>query len=230
MSKILGVIGGMGPAATIEFQARLLAATPAERDQDHLRVLVDCNPQVPDRNRALTGQGPSPAPVLADMARGLEVQGAELLVMPCNTAHAFAREVEAAISIPFVSLIDAAADAAVACAPGGKVGVLAVDGARAAGLYQAALAARGGEAVMLDADAQARFMAAIYAVKRGDTGAAVKDEVAALARSLEASGAAVVIAACTELALVLTEADLTVPLIDSTEVLVRRTLDHALGA
>jgi aspartate racemase len=228
VSKVVGVLGGMGPAATLDFQARLLAATPARRDQDHLRVLVDCNPKIPDRNAALAGEGPSPAPALAAMARGLQAQGAELLVMPCNTAHAFARDIEAAVDIPFISLIEAAADEAAAAAPGGKVGVLAVDGARAAGLYPEALAARGLDAVLLDADQPRRFMACIYAVKSGDSGAAVRTEAAVLAGSLQAAGARTVIAACTELALVLSPADISVPLIDSIEVLVRRTLDLAL--
>lgn len=230
MSLTVGVIGGMGPAATLEFQARLLAATPAARDQDHLRVLVDCNPKVPDRNAAIVGAGPSPGPVLAEMARGLERAGADFLVMPCNTAHAFAGDVRSATAITLLSLIDVTADAAANAAPGGRAGVLAVDGARAAGLYEAALTERGVTPVLLDADDQRRFMACIYAIKAGDTGAAVRAEMAGLARLLTADGASVVIAACTELSLVLEPGDLDATLIDSTAVLVARTLDYAFGA
>ncbi len=230
MSLTVGVIGGMGPAATLEFQARLLAATPAARDQDHLRVLVDCNPKIPDRNAAIAGGGPSPGPVLAEMARGLERAGADFLVMPCNTAHAFARDIRSAASIPLLSLIDVTADAAANAAPGGQAGVLAVDGARAVGLYEAALTERGVTPVLLGADDQRRFMACIYAIKAGDTGAAVRDEVAGLARLLTAGGASVVIAACTELPLVLEPGDVDATLIDSTAVLVARTLDYAFGA
>lgn len=230
MSKVVGVIGGMGPAATLEFQARLLAATPASRDQDHLRVIVDNNPTLPDRNAAIAGRGPSPAPLLAAMARGLEQAGAELLVMPCNTAHAFEADIRAAVAIPFLGLIEAASDAAAEAAPAGAIGVLAVDGCRAAGLYQTALSARGLGPVLLDADDQARFMAAIYAIKAGDTGQAVSGEMKALAASLVGQGAVAVISACTELALVLAADDLSVPLIDSTQALVVRTLDHAFGA
>ena len=228
MSKVVGVIGGMGPAATLEFQGRLLAATQAARDQDHLRLLIDCNPGIPDRNRALAGEGPSPAPVLAAMARGLEAQGAELLVMPCNTAHAFAEAIQQAVDIPLINLIDVAADAAVEAAAGAEIGVLAVDGARAAGLYDRALAERGRQAVYLDVAAQARFMTMIYAIKAGDTGPDVKATAAGLAAELQRAGAAAVISACTELALVLTPADLSIPLIDSTGTLVRRTLERAL--
>lgn len=230
MSRTVGVIGGMGPAATLDFQARLLAATPAACDQDHLRVLVDCNPKVPDRNAAIVGDGPSPGPVLAGMARGLERAGADFLVMPCNTAHAFVADIRNAVAIPLISLIEETTAAALVAAEGGQVGVLAVDGARAAGLYQTSLGDRGVTPVMLAADAQRRFMACISAIKAGDTGPSVRDDMRALARSLVADGARVVIAACTEIPLVLSPGDLDAPLVDSTAVLVARTLDHALGA
>ncbi|HRD29440.1 MAG TPA: aspartate/glutamate racemase family protein, partial [Caulobacter sp.] len=84
--KTLGVLGGMGPAATLDFLAKLQAATPAARDQDHIRVLVDINPQVPDRN----GEDDTPGPVLAAMAAGLRDAGADVLAIACNTAHAYA--------------------------------------------------------------------------------------------------------------------------------------------
>jgi aspartate/glutamate racemase len=87
---VVGVIGGMGPQATADLLAKLAAAAPVATEQDHLRVLVDSNPKVPDRNRALAGDGPSPAAALAAMAAGLERGGATLLAMACNTAHAFA--------------------------------------------------------------------------------------------------------------------------------------------
>ena len=90
MSRPVGVIGGMGPAATVHFMGRVLALNPARSDQDHVRLIVDNNGAVPDRNAAIRGEGPSPGPVLAAMARGLQAAGARVLVMPCNTAHAFA--------------------------------------------------------------------------------------------------------------------------------------------
>lgn len=90
MTKVLGVLGGMGPAATLDFLAKLQAATPASREQDHLRVLVDINPKVPDRNLSDS----DPGPVLAAMAVGLRNAGAQVLAIACNTAHAFADEVD----------------------------------------------------------------------------------------------------------------------------------------
>jgi len=89
--RVVGVLGGLGPEATLDFMAKLLerttALTGAVTDQEHLHLLVDCNPKVPNRNRAVAGTGPSPAPDLAAMARRLDAAGADLLVMACNTAH-----------------------------------------------------------------------------------------------------------------------------------------------
>src|SRR4029453_14388367 len=99
---VLGVMGGMGPAATAEFLRRLIEATPAGRDQDHLHVLVDNDPSVPDRTAALLGQGPDPTPYLVTMAMRLSAAGAEFLVMPCNTASAFAPGLAADIPVPLL--------------------------------------------------------------------------------------------------------------------------------
>src|SRR5262245_548985 len=97
--KTIGVIGGMGPAATADLFAKLIAATNAKLDQDHLHILIDNNPRIPNRNDAIAGRGPSPAPHLAASARKLQDAGADFLVIACNTAHAFQPEIEAAVSI-----------------------------------------------------------------------------------------------------------------------------------
>jgi aspartate racemase len=218
----------MGPAATLDFFARVLAATPAERDQEHLRLIIDDNPTLPDRNLALAGKGPSPGPALAAMARGLEVQGADFLVMPCNTAHAWQAEIEAAIRIPFVSLIEETVAAVAHSAPKARrVGLLATLGGRT--LYEPTLAARGYEVIACEGEAFERQMALIYRIKTGDVGPEVRRGAASLARWLAEAGAEVVLAACTEIPLVMGPGDLDVPFLDATEVLVARTIAYALG-
>jgi len=226
--KAVGIIGGMGPAATADFFAKLVAATPAERDQDHLRILVDNNPRIPDRNAAIAGRGPSPGPALAANARGLERAGAELIVIACNTAHAFQREIEAAIAVPLLSMIEVTADAALASGAA-RVGVLAADGCRRAGLYQQAFAARGVEALMVSEDAQRDFMQLIYRIKAGDIGTEVRGAMEATAIGLNARGAQAIVAACTEVPLALDADALAVPLINSTDALVARTIEVAFG-
>jgi aspartate racemase len=226
MTKTIGVIGGMGPAATADFFAKLVEATPAERDQDHLRVLIDSNPRVPDRNAAIAGRGPSPSPQLAEAARGLEHAGADVLVIACNTAHAFANEIQTAVSIPLLSIIEATADAAMENRPW-RVGVLAADGCRRAGLYQRAFAAREVEALFLDEDAQQDFMHLLHRIKAGDIGDATRRAMERLAISLNARGAQAVIAACTEVPLVLAPDTLATPVISSTDALVARVVAFA---
>jgi len=224
--KIVGVIGGMGPAATVHFMARVMALTPAKRDQDHVRLIVDNNGGVLDRNVAIRGQGPSPGPALADMARGLERAGAELLVMPCNTAHAFADEVRAATPLPFIDLIETACDETLAGSPA-SVGVLAADGCLEAGLYQRAFARREVQVRLCAPDAQARFMDLLYRIKSGDLGEDVRGRMRGLAEELLAAGPQVIVAGCTEVPLVLGPADLATPLIDSLDALARATIAAA---
>lgn len=229
MTKSIGVIGGMGPAATADLFAKLIAATGAERDQDHLRILIDSNPRVPDRNAAIAGRGPSPGPILAHAARGLERAGADFLVIACNTAHAFADEIKAAVSIPLLSMIDATADAAMEKRPT-LVGVLAGDGCRQAGLYQRAFEARGAEALFLADGMQTHFMDLLYRIKAGDTGAEIRRQMVALATSLQGEGAQALVAACTEIPLVLAAHELRPPVINSTDELVARAVAYAREA
>ena len=105
--KTVGIIGGMGPEATVELMRRVIELTPANDDSDHIRMLVDNNPKVPSRMKALIdGTGKSPAPVLIAMAQGLEKSGADFLVMPCNTAHHYYTEIAQSVSIPFINMLE----------------------------------------------------------------------------------------------------------------------------
>ncbi len=225
--KTVGVLGGMGPAATVDFMDRLLKATAAPREQDNLRLIVDCNPHVPDRNH-LEADGPQPGPVLAAMARGLEAVGAELVVMACNTAHVYEADIRGALQVPFVSLIAETLRVFKARHPtASRAGLLATTTCLDARLYQDALERVGVRSVTLDAQGLKRFMTLLYAIKRGDLSDAARAEMRALADLLIAEGAEVVVAACTEVPLVLSPGDIAKPLIDTTQVLVERTLAYA---
>lgn len=215
MSKILGVIGGMGPAATVAFLARVQALTPAEGDADHIRVVMDLNPQVPDRN---TRPGEAEV-VLGQMAEGLAAAGAEVIAMPCNTAHAQAGAIRAACEakgLGFIDMIAATADAAAASGVR-RIGVLATPGGER--LYTQALAARGLDTVLLEGADREAFMALVYKVKRGDVGQAARARMLRLAQALADAGAHGLIAGCTEVPLLLKAEDAPVPLTDSAEVL-----------
>lgn len=211
--KVLGVLGGMGPAATVDFLSKLQAATPAARDQDHIRVLVDLNPQVPDRN--IDAQAAEAE--LARMAAGLKAAGAQVLAMPCNTAHAHADAIRAASGLELIDLIDVACAAAQATGAR-RIGLIGTGAA--VELYAARLSAIGLGPLLPDEAGQAAFMALLYRIKAGDLDPEVSAGAAALAERLAGAGAEAVIAACTELPLVLKTAS--VPLIDATEALARR--------
>jgi len=226
--KTVGVIGGLGPLATLDFFERVLRRTRAVREQDHLRVILDNNPKIPDRNAYARGDGPSPGPALAACAKGLEVAGANVIVMACNTTHAWEGEIRAAISVPFLSIITETVDAVAELRPE-AVGVLAVDACLSANLYQDALKRAGLRCVLLNADSQRTFMELIYRIKSGDSGETVKRSMATLARKLEAQGAEVIIAGCTEIPIVLTADDIEGELVSSTDVLVERTIVFAGG-
>ncbi len=223
--KTVGVIGGMGPAATLDFLIKLHAATPAKADGDHLHVITDNNPRRADRNAAMRADGPSPAPSLVATARMLAGAGAEVLVMPCNAAHAWAGDIVAAVPVPFVSIIAAAVEAVRAAVPGVRsVGLLAVEATQAARLYHDGF---GADVTMLAPD-MAAFMPLIFAVKAGDTGAAVRSRMREIATELVTAGAQVLLAACTEVPLVFGPDDAEVPVVSATDALVAATLAAAL--
>lgn len=223
----IGVLGGLGPQATLDFFAKVLELTAAPTDQDHLHLIIDNNPKVPNRNAAIAGDGPSAGPALAAMAGRLERAGAELLVMPCNTAHAFLGDIRAACALPFASIIDETIAELARLQPAiGRVGLLTAGGCRDARLYERALEAAGLRPVTTTAAQQADFMAALYAIKSGRRDESTRAIMCRLGEALIEAGAETVIAGCTEVPLVLADGDLSRPLIDSTAVLAAATVAY----
>ncbi len=224
----VGVLGGMGPEATLSFFDKVLRTTASPDDQGHLHLLIDNNPHVPDRNSAVAGRGPSPAPALAEMAHRLEVAGADYLVMPCNAAHAFRDAIEQAVSIPFLSIIDETREAVLRAFPQlGCVGVLASTGCIDANLYQDAFAADNITVLVPEGEDRVCFMDLVYRVKSGDKSDAVRAGMRAIAEALIDRGAELIVAGCTEVPLVLSGTDLPLPLVDSSDVLVQSTIRRA---
>jgi aspartate racemase len=194
-------------------------------------MLVDNNPHVPDRNKALANSGPSPAPVLAAMARGLEAQGADFLVMACNTAHAFQDAIVEAVTIPFVGMIEETVAATTALpSPPKQVALLAAAGCLDAGLYQRAFAAKGIRVLVPEGSVRENFMRLLYGIKAGDAGPSARRDMKALAHHLAGLGGEAVIAGCTEVPLVMSREDIDLPFIDSTERLAQAVTDIAYGA
>lgn len=229
--KLVGVIGGMGPDATVDFMSRVLAATPASKDQDHVRMVIEHNPRIPSRQMAMRGAGENPGPVIAAMAARLESAGADFLVMPCNLAHAWQGDILAATTIPFVSIIDESVKSAL-CRSGEQsaVGLMTTPGCFTAGLYQQALADADRAVIAQTPDELAETMRLVEKIKAGDRSQDVAKGLRDLADRLIGRGAKILIAACTEFPLVLNESMFDVTLVSSTEVLAKKTVALALGS
>lgn len=230
VERVAGVLGGMGPDATVDFMSKVIALTGGRSDQEHIRMLVDHNPKVPNRQAAILEGAEDPGPALARMARGLESAGADFLVMVCNSAHAFAGPIRKATTIPLVSIIDVALqEVSGVCPQARRAGLLATDGLIASGIYQDALEAAGLDPVLPRDEELGALMALVRRIKAGDRSVEVAQEMGTLAELLASAGAEVIIAGCTEIPLVLNAPVITVPVISSTDALARKTVQLARG-
>jgi aspartate racemase len=220
---MLGVLGGMGPAATVDFLDKLVRATPATRDQDHVPVVVWADPRVPDRTDALLNGGSDPTPALVAGTRALLAMGAEQLVVLCNTAHVFLPRVAAETGASFLDMIDAtASELDRRLSADSPVGLLAGTAAVTSGLYARPLALRGRPLVVPTPDHQADVMAVIRSVKAGDITDATVARLRRVVQRLKRAGAVTVIAGCTEIPLVLArDPSPALPAVDPTDVLAR---------
>lgn len=198
----IGIIGGMGPEATVLLMTRVIERISATDDADHVPMIVDNNTQVPSRIKALIeGVGEDPGPVLAGMARGLQAAGAEALAMPCNTAHNYAARIVEAATIPLLDMVELTAErvAAMATADFG-VGILASPAVRLTRIYDRAFARR--QVTTLYPSDEQRMLAAIRAIKRSSSDAAARETLRAAADELVAAGAQVLLVACSEFSII----------------------------
>lgn len=210
----------MGPLATVDFLNKLVAATGAETDQAQLPLIVRFCPEVPDRMQAILGTGASPEPALVAAALSLQAAGAQCLAMPCNTAHVWYEAMAAALSIPFLHIVDCALKEADRLRLNAVLGLLATRGTRHSGLFTGRSRAHT-VWVESDEEEQTRFVdPGIAAVKLGriDEGAILLVEAA---RRLVQRGAGVVVMGCTEIPLALQEKPLDVPAVDTNAALAR---------
>ncbi|MGY3235377.1 MULTISPECIES: cysteate racemase [unclassified Bradyrhizobium] len=229
---MLGILGGMGPMATVDFMGKIVRNTPASCDQDHIQMVVCAATDVPDRTAAILGRGPDPLPAMLNALRRLELSGATRIAIPCNTAHHWHGALQGETPVPIIHIVDAVADGLAAQqASNPTIGLLATDGTVHAGIYQQRLAERGYACVVPGAKAQAEVMRAIRLVKAGHT-----DEAAGIlgreAEALAARGCSHVAMACTEipLALATPDSDIGAALLDPTDLLARACVRSCLAA
>lgn len=206
----IGMIGGLGPAATVDLYDKITRATPASIDQEHLRVVVEQNPQIPDRTAALLHGGEDPTIALYNCAKKLEADGCNAIIIPCNTAHAFMPLMRRHISIPFIDMQEATiSEIWVKFAKAARIGLLATSGTIASGLFGKKAEEMKLKLFVPDEDHQKLVMSSIYGphgAKAGFTGGQCREELLEAARYLVKNhDCNVLVLGCTELPLILEE-------------------------
>ncbi|MFJ4225425.1 aspartate/glutamate racemase family protein [Microbacterium sp. NPDC089695] len=215
----LGVLGGMGPLATARFYEALVRATPARVDQDHIRTVIWSDPAIPDRTAAILGHGPSPVPAMLAGARQLRRLGARVIATPCNTAHRYLPEVSRIARVKMIDMVDETLSRA-SLTGSSSAAILGTRGTRAARLYDSA-AERHGLRIAYPTEREQTDLIdrAILLVKEGRSLKEAETLIALAASAAQAAGADVVVAACTEIPLVMATAAASVTMIDSIDCL-----------
>jgi len=225
--KVIGILGGMGPGATLELLRRILDKTSASTDQDHLRIIIDNNPNIPDRTAALLHGGEDPIPLLLSTAANLENAGADFIIMPCNTAHHYIDRIAVGVNIPLLNMIELT----VTSIREPCVGILATDGTLASRLYHKTCSKKGIMLLCPDGSDQKGTMEVIYLVKGRQIDLKnAKTRVIEVAKRLIDRGAEAIILGCTEISLVLSQGDVDVPIYDALEILAEEAIKKALSS
>ncbi len=221
--KKLGVIGGLGPMATAYFMQLVIDMTKADVDQEHIEMLIHSKPQTPDRTAyILDHTKESPLPTMIEVGKGLKAQGADVIAMPCVTAHYFQNELEGAIGLPVIHTIEETAKY-LKSESIRTAGIMATDGTVTSRLFQTTLAAYDIAAVVPDAANQAKVMHIIYDnVKAGRP--IDRTAVFEVQSFLSNAGAEIILLGCTELSMIKRDLRMTKGFLDVMEVLARSSV------
>ena len=225
---IAGVLGGMGPLATVDFMSMVIDLCPIVTEDDHVRLLVDQNPHIPNRQIVSNIKSKNIGSMLADGALKLQNAGADFIVMPCNTAHMFSDDIKTRVNIPFIHIADETINEITEYFPEKKsVGIMATSACINAKIYQDGLTVNNKKFHLPSESYQDECMKSIFDIKEGTEISNPADSMYKIANHLTEKGAEILIAGCTEIPLVLKNEDLNVPLISSTEVLAIKTIEYA---
>ncbi|WP_422487058.1 aspartate/glutamate racemase family protein [Gudongella sp. DL1XJH-153] len=198
MKKTIGIIGGMGPLATVKLFEKIVLNTRADSDQDHPRTIIDSNTRIPDRTRNILSDGENPTNELIESARCLERAGADFLTMPCNTAHYFMEEVLKEVELPFIDMIKETVNTVKKEFGSSKVGIFSTDGTISSGVYTKVLQKEGIEYVLPSPQSQKAIMELIYNIKKGQYDNDLTRFFTAI-DELHSQGVQTIILGCTEL-------------------------------
>jgi aspartate racemase len=216
-----GILGGMGPEATLAFLEKFYSLTRGRVEQARPALMVCIDPEVPDRNEAWKGIGPSPATALVQMGRSLRRAGADFCVMACITAHGYVQSFESEAGIPLIRMPDVVAEALGTDTDAGPVGLLATTTTLEMKLFQNAFAARNCTLIVPEATEQDALMRAIYSIKKGEEARA---SVLAIANALVTRGARTLLLGCTDLSVLSPLQVARTTVVDALDLLAERTL------
>lgn len=224
--KTIGIIGGMGPMATVDLFSKIVSNTDAKCDSQHAHVIIDNVPTIPNRVHAIMGTGPSPLEPILRSATRLKQAGADFFIMPCNTAHYWFREIREGSGLEGVSIIQETVRFLKAQGVG-KVGLLATDGTLRANVYNEEFSVSGIEQVTPSEAGQKEIMRLVFeCVKAGkEPGdlALFREELAQMRKR----GAEMIVAGCTELPILFSQFLPDVPVVDATDILARAAVHYA---
>ena len=225
--KPIGVLGGMGPAATASFMQRIIDLTQVEDDAEHIPLLVDMNPQIPSRIDAILKSTENPGPVLARMATTLEQNGAQALTMPCNTAHYYADFIEGAVNIPLLNMLTLAANQIKASIGEGKVGMLASPLTDQVGIFRDAFKPAG-LSVIFPEDAD-YVLSIIRRIKAEGLKADMGQKLSELSQEMKERGAGCLLIGCSEFSLLTGQVKTDLPIFDTVDILAREAIRFSGG-
>ncbi|MBN1901101.1 amino acid racemase [Candidatus Sumerlaeota bacterium] len=228
--KTIGILGGMGPLATADLYRRIILFTKADKDQDHLHVIIDGNAAIPDRTAFIIGKGDNPLPEMIQSARALERAGADFIIMPCNTAHFFFDDLSRISSIPFLNMLQLTVDhIRNTCGSDSTAGLLATDGTIQSGIYDQYFAQRGIHLVKPVAT-QKYVMELIYeGVKKGNYSFGTDGFFKAV-EELAEKGASRFILGCTELSSAKDIYHFQGDFVDPLDILAKNAIEYAGGS
>jgi aspartate racemase len=231
--KTIGILGGMGPEAGWDLFGRIIKATPAQKDADHIRVIIDSNPKIPDRTKAILDNGPSPVKALIETGKNLERAGAHFILMPCMTAHYFIDAVQVQLTIPIINgfhLIRRYLETEGITLS--RIAVIATSGSLRSSIYQRYLDEN--KLIFPDEAIQEKeIMDLIYGsegIKAGYVSGQTLTRLNRLIARFENQGADAVIAGCTEIGLVLKNHSMPLPVIDPLDLMAIEAVSLVLAS
>lgn len=222
----VGIIGGMGPYATLEFFQSVLKHTPAEKDWEHLHVLIDNNPKIPSRTRAFLYNEADPVPMMVESANRLSDAGADFVVLPCNSAHYFLPRVRQCCKVNFIDMIDVTSLAVLALGSQ-TVGLLAGEVTVLGRLYEDRLCEKGVKVLQVTDEDQVVVREIIEDVKHAHVDTVTYDKMNRLIAGLKKRGADTIILGCTELPVVMPGVTVGCLIVDSVDVLAKAVVARA---